>query len=284
MILVDANSSNTTRSGQKSGEVIKPKDYPYVVSIQISGIHWCFGSLVSKKFVLTLTSCIRNHEELHKLEIRVGNLTEKLHSVDAIHHHPKFSVNANDDNYVNDIALIELTDKISVEPVGLYKAGEDEKPGAVASVIGLGDATEEKTELRMYNVTVVARTDCEKKHEGLTLSWDQICAGENNTFDEFCLLDRGAPLVVGGRLIGIYDVKNECDKSPGKPMVYTWVGAHRDWINAIVPELKIDKDGKKKGGSASWIWIVLIIFVNIAIIVGLIFGFKYLYKVRRANS
>lgn len=264
-------SSKDAHDQNYSVEPVKIEDHPYIAFIQISGIPVCIGTIVTEKFVLTLTSCLRDYDELQKLEIRVGSSTimnGTTYSIRGVHHHPEFQMNSNEDNYINDIALIELKDPIERKfgkPVELFNEDEIAVTGSPALVIGFN---QEKMGLLKFAIPVISPQECGRIYKNLrTLSFDQICAGKKSSFEEMCLMDKGAPLVVQNRQLGIYDEMRDCKKWFDKPMIYTSIAQHRDWINKIVPDLENKKKPEVVEADEEKSSILLYIIVGVVVLI-----------------
>lgn len=279
------SSDNERREVIYKIEPAKIKDHPYIGFVQFSENPICIGTIVTKKFILTLSSCVRNYEELEELKIRVGSSTlvnGTIYSIQAIHHHPEFQVNSKEENYANDIALVELANPID-EKIGksveLFEEGEKADAESEAVMIGL---SKKKLELHRFTIALISTEECEEIYKNLrTLSSDQICAGKNSSFEEMCLMDKGAPLVIKNRQLGIFDEMKECERWFDKPMIYTSVASHRSWINKIVPDL--EKKGYDETEEESSI--LLYIIIGALIIILLVFGYLVYKKwYKNANN
>ncbi|XP_069800101.1 complement factor B-like [Dendropsophus ebraccatus] len=99
------------------GEGVEEK-FPWIATISIirrSAVEKCKGSIVSRDFVLTAAHCFHLDEELHTINIRVGEETFKAKT---LYRHPKYNPLGKQDKNVDrsfdyDLALIQLDKKIA---------------------------------------------------------------------------------------------------------------------------------------------------------------------------
>ncbi|KAM3911684.1 complement factor B-like [Leptodactylus fuscus] len=91
--------------------------YPWIAKITITrpdSEEKCKGSIVAKKFILTAAHCFHLHDELHYINVRVGDSSLKVKN---LHRHEKYDPLGKKDKQVEksfdyDLALIELEEKI----------------------------------------------------------------------------------------------------------------------------------------------------------------------------
>lgn len=175
------------------GESNGPSSYPYLVSLRsniYTGMtHECSGAIISEYFVLMTASCIKKDAPVSKYAIAVGARNQydgEILKIKTIYVHEEFV----SWNLQNDIALIELTERIffsrHVQPIEMdrnfVRAGFD----AVFSVFG------NKQMLDIY-LTIITENECKSAygmrrtyiHENKTL-----CAviDEPDTSKRFCFL------------------------------------------------------------------------------------------------
>lgn len=199
-------------------------------------------------------------EPTKDLQIRVGSCSfnegGKLYRVSRTFIHP---------NYVktkNDLAMIELRDSVDLEMIAKPVPGILGKKDQLWSDAILivrkknyyveGEKKEyKKKEFRRFDLLVLSWAECKKllddKYE---LSYDQICTTAPNSTESHCASFSGAPLVNHQhRQVGIfleYSLQNRCNE---KPVIYTSVAYHHDWINKIIyNERQTVKDSGASGG------------------------------------
>lgn len=110
-----------------NGQDVLLSDFPWQVSLQQKqGPHFCGGSIISSRFVITAAHCLKGYRPAD-IKIMAGG-TGSLHqlgnlpNIKAFHIHPEFSDWAGTINRA-DIALIELTEEIiytdTIQPINL---------------------------------------------------------------------------------------------------------------------------------------------------------------------
>lgn len=258
-------------------------DYPHVVSLQLDGHHFCVGTIITKKFILTACHCVKDKYYLHNFKILVqGPNVSYTYLINSIHRHPEFSINKLE-NMLHNVAIINLTNSISedlkVKPIQLFDEEDNEENefGSAATLTGMSQIKNTgKTQPKSLRVSkIFSKNKCNELYKHLfILSDDQFCAGEINSKEGPCLSDSGAPLLVKNRQIGILsgypEAKKECNDFFEIPPIYASVAAHRSWINEIVPELK----KIKKVEDNAWIYYIIgavigLLVVMILVMVGI---------------
>lgn len=200
---VPSTATAVTRTGIVGGTAAT-EDYPFMASMQrANGRHFCGGSLVAKKWVLTAAHCV-DGEEPTGLQVMLGShfLSKpgEVMKVSEILVHESY--NSSTSEY--DIALVKLTKKSTQTPIRV--AALDQKdlwsPGTTARVLGWGTSFylvgPAPDELHEVDVPVVSDSDCATPYEP-TFGFDpetMVCAGEDNGGKDSCQGDSGGPLMV----------------------------------------------------------------------------------------
>ncbi|XP_059398965.1 granzyme B-like [Carassius carassius] len=226
--------------GIVNGTEAEPHSRPYMVSLQINGLHNCCGFLISNEFVLTAAHCQKNktltavvgaHDLKNKTD---GSVRIRVKSY---HQHPDYSRVTN----LNDIMLLRLQDNISrsqnVKPISLMNNKKDIKSGTVCSVAGWGKLKPKGSasdRLMEANVKIMKNTQCKNKWKGrekYSVS-KMICVFG---YGGSCKGDSGGPLVCGDTAVGVtsFGDANVCN-SPERPTVYTKISAYLKWIHKII--------------------------------------------------
>lgn len=229
------------------GYAINITQAPWQVSLQRYGSHFCGGSIISEKWIVTAAHCtnIRSNDE-NSISVRAGSSQESkggnLHSVKRIVQNSRFQGSNND----YDFSLLELVEPLKFDetkqPIKLHDFDEIFADDSTCLVSGWGstqNSSESRLQLRAAEVPIVNFQRCAKAYEpfiGHGITPRMICAGfEKQGGKDACKGDSGGPLAaiskVDGtpRLVGIVSWGYGCAK-PNYPGVYSRVLAARDWI------------------------------------------------------
>mmetsp|Transcript_29203 Transcript_29203/g.45154 ORF Transcript_29203/g.45154 Transcript_29203/m.45154 type:complete len:659 (+) Transcript_29203:243-2219(+) len=264
----DDNNHRTLNLFQKETRIINgieatPSRYPYMVSLQYAGSHFCGGTLIAPDIVLSAGHCSGAEQDLNIYRVVVGryDLTEtwKGRSIKMKSEvvHPQY----NEESVDNDFNIIVLAEKIREdEGIQFVKLNSDEAVpvvGAATNVMGWGDTNPIKGETEVSDVLMetevfaVSNEECEmSKGTVATSEFGQVfadlqgqitdsmlCAWAKDT--DGCQGDSGGPLVVAGNtpdqdlLVGVVSWGLGCaeEEFPG---VYSRVSAQHDWIREQV--------------------------------------------------
>ncbi|XP_032894709.1 ovochymase-2 [Amblyraja radiata] len=242
------------------GKESKAGAHPWQVSLKRRNVHYCGGTIISAKWVLTAAHCLRDSNILTVLRVTAGehNLKgkdsgEQRQTVRRFIIHPKFKP-AFPVEY--DIALLELNGNFNfgstVYPACLPGEEDSFGKGTVCTTTGWGRLSEGgmlpntpqevdlpildlKTCLKVMKLVI-------KQFKGDTL----LCAGFPNGGKDACQGDSGGPLMCRGKggawtVAGVTswgmgcgrNWKDNGKKSPnarGTPGVFTQVKALKSWI------------------------------------------------------
>jgi secreted trypsin-like serine protease len=213
---------------------------PFMASIQSNGSHFCGGSVISSRWVLTAAHCVPDGSAAG-LSVVTGTNNNLDGSgvrttVDQVFVHPQYA------NDAHDAALLHLASAVTATPITLSGAGNDnlETPGATVTVAGWGDwnpATLGLASLPLMMETdlqVVSDTDCAAANSGFDAATG-VCA--EGLLKDSCQGDSGGPLFakVGTQRIqvGIVSYGFLC-AIPSFPGVYSEVNNAdiRSWITS----------------------------------------------------
>lgn len=211
--------------------------YPFMASVQGDGSHFCGGSVIGSRWVLTAAHCVSDGTA-EGLSVVVGtnnnaNGSGTRITVDEVVVHPAY-----DDN-THDAALLHLAQATSQATITLSTAADDdlEAPGAPVRVTGWGDITPTlgllaPAQLKEADLKIVSDSECATTNVGFDAATG-VCAAELLT--DSCQGDSGGPLfaIVGTSRIqvGIVSYGFSC-AIPLFPGVYSEVNntAIRSWI------------------------------------------------------
>ncbi|KAM4730647.1 transmembrane protease serine 3 [Anableps anableps] len=224
------------------GNISKPGQFPWQVSLHFQSEHVCGGSIITSSWILTAAHCVYGFEYSSLWMVHVG-LTEQLihaayaRAVKSIVHHPQYR----DKGLDYDIALMRLEEPLVfnglVEPICLPNYGEEFAEGTMCWISGWG-ATEEDGDtsvvLRSAMIPLISTKTCNQPevYKGLISSW-MICAGYLEGGIDACQGDSGGPLACEDssvwKLVGATSWGIGCAVW-NKPGVYTRITKALSWI------------------------------------------------------
>ncbi|KAK7190370.1 hypothetical protein DPSP01_011551 [Paraphaeosphaeria sporulosa] len=217
------------------GSAATAGQFPYIVSIQVSGSHYCGGSLLNANTVITAAHCATRSASSYT--IRAGTLTWASGGVTSrvsqVIVNPAYSGNN------NDIAIFKLSTSIptssTISYISLPSAGSDPAAGSSSTVAGWGATTQggsSPAALRYVTVPIVARSTCQSQYGTSSITSNMVCAAEAAGGKDSCQGDSGGPLITTGTktLIGVVSFGNGCALR-GYAGVYTRVATQLSFIN-----------------------------------------------------
>ncbi|KAL5288476.1 betaTry family protein [Megaselia abdita] len=210
--------------------------HPYQVSLfNNGGSHFCGGSLVSARTVVTAAHCTAG-ANANRLQVRLGSTSRSSGGVVVGVSSIRSNENYNSKTYANDIAVlildraVEFTD--AIQPISL--ASVDPAPGSLAVVTGWGSLKEGgftlPTTLQEVLVDIISRTSCQQSYgKSYEINSSMICAAAPGK--DACQGDSGGPLVSVDKreLIGVVSWGIGCARS-NYPGVYGAVPDLRSWV------------------------------------------------------
>ncbi|XP_036138350.1 chymotrypsin-1 isoform X2 [Monomorium pharaonis] len=216
-------------------------EHPYMVSLRNQNKHFCGGSIISKRYILTVAHClmlINDPSDLKDITVHAGTnlLSESgnVYQIDEAILHPNFNLSL----LANDIGLLHLKTDIEynklVQPISIAKTNSV-LVGDPCFLTGWGTLEVKEMflgkvpdKLQKVDLKVYSQLQCKVAFENIVILKDShICA-----FAKYgqgaCHGDSGSPLVSNGIQIGLASFVQPC--AVGYPDIYTRTSSFIDWI------------------------------------------------------
>ncbi|XP_032386277.1 transmembrane protease serine 3 [Etheostoma spectabile] len=224
------------------GNISKPGQFPWQVSLHFTSVHVCGGSIIASRWVLTAAHCVYGFADPSMWAVHVGLTEQPVNgaqslAVEQIIYHARYKPKRLD----YDIALMKLATPLAfngfVEPICLPNYGEEFEEGTVCWISGWGSTEDEgqtSVVLRSAMVPLLSTKTCNQPdvYQGFINSW-MICAGYLEGGTDSCQGDSGGPLAYedssGWKLVGATSWGNGCALR-NKPGVYTRITQALSWI------------------------------------------------------
>ena len=216
----------------------------------------CGASLISDRWVVSAAHCYidaglgqRSPQDVALVlgTPDLNNITsQNVSLVSRIIIHPQYNRGLN----LNDIALLELAEPVSLQPITLPSTSNPvPNDGENSTVAGWGVLSETgvpSSLLQEADLPIVSTNACQSLYGNIINGSAHLCAGGQQT--DACFGDSGGPLFVsrGDQVVqaGVVSFGFGCAR-PGLPAVYTRASTYFDWISSIVPGLQaFDEDNE----------------------------------------
>ncbi|XP_065777778.1 chymotrypsinogen A-like isoform X2 [Muntiacus reevesi] len=224
------------------GHAAPVMSWPWLVSLQHQGRHFCGGALIGRQWVLTAAHCNFSTVTDYLVIGRsyLGNIRNSdLIPVKAVYIHPSFTQFPPND----DLSLLHLEKPVELgEFVStICLPGKDDKINLLSKCLTAGwGITEPHHEfpktVQQAEVPLISSISC-RSYWGLEIKDTNICGGASGSSS--CMGDSGGPLQCGKggqyKLIGVVSWgSSNCH--PAAPTVFTRISAYTDWITSITGE------------------------------------------------
>ena len=233
-----SNQTNEIDEQIVGGTDARLGQYPYQVSLRQNGRHFCGGTLVTNRHVVTAAHCIHGivSPPFKDFTVVTGTVTlssgGQVHAVKSAVYNPDFKPSSSE-SYRNDVAVVTLASPVSInanqKPIPLVSS--DPPVGATLRMTGWGktnaNAGNVPNTLQTTTVNLLNNADCQNRM-GIRIYPGQLCT-YNKKGVGICMGDSGGPLVYNGQLVGIASFVIPCAK--GYPDAYTRVSQYKSFIN-----------------------------------------------------
>ncbi|KAF7271097.1 trypsin-1-like [Rhynchophorus ferrugineus] len=257
--------ANQRKTRVVGGSDAEKAEFPWIVSITRRGNHFCGGTLINKKYVMTAGHCLctgSGNDQLSAASMKVTvsqhDLTKEnsdayVRDVRSIIVHPGYLCS----KVRNDIAILELDKEVSwsqtVTPACLPADSNENSystyENTLATVAGWGWTSEDRGKggraktLQKAKVNVIDTEKCRSwyKSQGkkTKIQESQICAGHEQGGIDACWADSGGPLMIESRdqmmVVGVVSTGIGCAR-PYLPGIYTRVSEYIPWIRQMIQQ------------------------------------------------
>lgn len=231
-LLVSSRAGSSPLADIVGGRKARPRQFPFLASIQNQGRHFCGGALIHPRFVMSAASCFRNQNP--------GTVTVVLGAYDLRRRERRsrqmFSISSMSENRydpqqnLNDLVLLQLdreaniTSSVAILALPLQNATVE--AGTRCQVAGWGTRRSGgrlSRFPRFVNVTVTPEDQCRPNN---------VCTGVLARRAGICNGDGGTPLICDdlGHGVASFSV-GPCGRGPD---FFTRVSVFRDWIDGVL--------------------------------------------------
>ncbi|XP_041062957.1 trypsin I-P1-like [Carcharodon carcharias] len=220
------------------GSEVVPHSIPYQASLQIRSVHYCSGTLINPRWILSAAHCVKPPYLItvvlgeHSLSRSDGN--EQFYNVVRLTMFPFYQPAT----FRHDIMLLKMdrpaAQNAYISPITIPATDKIVPENTLCTVSGWGVTTVYSYSLSdvlmAVKVPIIPRYKCNQPSSyGGRVHVFMLCAGYRTGGKDSCQGDSGGPLICDGVIQGIVSWGISCAhyKYPG---VYTRVGKYIRWI------------------------------------------------------
>ncbi|XP_075985736.1 uncharacterized protein LOC142982896 [Anticarsia gemmatalis] len=230
-------------------------EYPYTVSIQKDGDHWCTGALLNPRLVITTANCLWKAERMSRMQVRAGSTQTdrggQVADIQEVMKHPAWGIRKKPDY---DVALVLLDRNLrfthSVHGVDLPNRAmlppfDDAWVTSWGSERRDGVFDDRENHLQAYHTYLLSLASCNNitKRFGVAVSDNFICLSQSARTAP-CTRDTGAPAVSDGVLWGIasWGIRKLCG-TERFPAMFSYIASqdNMDFITNATARLMSDE-------------------------------------------
>ncbi|PNI11081.1 AZU1 isoform 1 [Pan troglodytes] len=214
------------------GRKARPRQFPFLASIQNQGRHFCGGALIHARFVMTAASCFRSQNPgVSTVVLGAYDLRQRERQSRQTFSISSMSENGYDPQQnLNDLMLLQLdreanlTSSVTILPLPLQNATVEAGTGCQVAGWGSQRSGGRLSRFpRFVNVTVTPEDQCRPNN---------VCTGVLTRRGGICNGDGGTPLVCEGLAHGVASFSlGPCGRGPD---FFTRVALFRDWIDGVL--------------------------------------------------
>ncbi|XP_037360603.1 neutrophil elastase [Talpa occidentalis] len=214
------------------GQPARPHAWPFMVSLQRRGVHFCGATLIAPNFVMSAAHCV-NDFNFRSVQVVLGahNLARSERTRQTFAVQRIFENGFDPNNLRNDIVILQLngsaTINANVQVARLPAQGRQVGAGTQCLAMGWGQLGTNRPPprvLQQLNVTVVTAL-CRTSN---------VCTLVPRRKAGICFGDSGGPLVCNGLIHGIDSfIRGSCG-SGVFPDAFAPVAQYANWIQSVI--------------------------------------------------